>query len=150
MSQLEPQMIRLLHGELPPERARELRRRIAADAALAASFRRLEQIWNALEAPPPPPVDAGFTARVALLARRQAAEGLNWSLAPAWARAGAVTALAAGLVLGLSLPRADEPVVAADLEGYTVAEPLSLAESYWEALEDTEATWGDATPERVQ
>ena len=109
MSDVHPQeLMRLLHGELPEERAREIRRRLAGDPALARRYRELAAVWEGLELPPASPPPLGFAARVTARAReRSAAEAapLSWSGTPGWARAAGAAALAAGLVAGVGLGR---------------------------------------------
>ena len=61
----EEELIRLLHGELPPERTRELRERMRHEPELAGAYQRLERTWNGLDLPPAAPVPAGFAGRVA-------------------------------------------------------------------------------------
>jgi len=95
----EIELMRLLHGELPPERARELRERLACEPDLARAYARLEAAWGGLELPPPAPVPRGFARAVAA----RGAEGGLWGVAPTWVRAGAAAALAAGLALGAGL-----------------------------------------------
>lgn len=137
----ELELMRLLHGELPDDRALALRARLAAEPELAAAYARLEAVWNGLELPPAAPAPALFAQRTLARARREAA-GLSWKTAPTWARAAAASALAAGLALGIgagSLAGArwispdEQPAV-----GATAAAP-SLAESYWDSLDDLEA-----------
>jgi anti-sigma factor RsiW len=184
----ELEIMRLLHGELPEERARELRARIAREPELAAAWARLERSWSGLELPPPAAAPPGFAQSVLARARREGSErsDLSWAAAPRWARAGAALALAAGLTLGAGAGRllggppdlperprpageeaapaatpaipatpaapaapADVPAPAAPATPATPAdvadlaeEPLepaggpSLAESYWDDLDD--------------
>jgi anti-sigma factor RsiW len=103
----ELEIMRLLHGELPEERARELRARIAREPELAAASARLERSWTGLELPPPPTAPPGFAQSVLARARRQGSNrgDLSWAAAPSWARAGAALALAAGLTLGAGAGR---------------------------------------------
>ena len=76
-------LIRLLHGELTPDEARELRERLGREPDLATSYRRLERAWSGLALPPPSPVPAGFAGRVMAHVRSQPALGtLSWSAAP--------------------------------------------------------------------
>lgn len=135
----ERELMRLLVGELPAERASLLRRRIAGEPALAGRYARLQERWQGLELPPPAPAPPGFATRVVAAARRQAAgEELRWSLAPRWARAAAVAALTAGVALGALLGAA--PRQAESVDSYAAEAPLSLAESYWMALADDGGT----------
>lgn len=155
MSKIERQLMRRVHGELGAESARELDRRLAADAELGSRHRRLAALWQSLELPPPAAVPEGFRARVVAVCRgpsaRSASGELRWSLAPAWARVGSVAALVAGLLLGASLGgvATGSPVAAdlvGDLEAATFVQPLSLAESYWlgfESSDDPSAAAGE-------
>lgn len=143
------ELMRLVHGELDAERRLELRRALARDPALAERLHRLETTWKHLELAPPAAVPLGFATRVVARARAERpGSELSWALAPVWARAGAALALAGGIWLGASLSRL-EPVapqttgaattVAASAETgvYEVyGEGLSLAESYWQTLEE--------------
>src|SRR5579864_8843087 len=103
----EEELMRLLHGELPRERARELRERMAAEPELAGAYQRLERTWNGLDLPPAGPVPAGFAGRVMAHARGLPvpSRGLSWSSAPVWVRATAAAALIAGAALGVSVGR---------------------------------------------
>jgi len=132
--QLTRLLMRLLHGELPPERAREFERRIARDGEVAALYQRLRERWAALELPPAMPVPEGFRAAVVAAVRRERDGELSWSLAPTWARAAAAVALTLGLILGASFSRIGEPQ--GEPEAFLVSEPLTLAESYWLTLEE--------------
>ncbi len=142
MSSTDRQLMCLLHGELEGSRARELEDRLARDGALRARYHRLQRVWEGLEPAPAAAIPVGFSTRVMAAARRRAGAGeLSWALAPAWARAASVAALVAGLVLGASFGAGSSGVevaeseVASDQEVYALAEPLSLAESYWLTLE---------------
>lgn len=144
------ELMRQLHGELPPERARALDRRLRSEPALAAARRRLEAAWGALDqmpqpAPPPP----GFAARVTARLRASGTPA-GWSAAPAWARATGAAAALAGLALGVGLGILQQPAVSGSAAEGTVAgvatvtwsesaDALStaeggLAEGYWSAL----------------
>lgn len=109
MSDVHPnELMRLLHGELSEERAREIRERLAGDPELARRYRELAAVWERLELPPASPPPLGFAARVTAGVReRAAAEAapLSWSGTPGWARAAGAAALAAGLVTGVGLGR---------------------------------------------
>ena len=149
-------LLRLLHGELPPEEAAELRRRLGADPVAAARLQELERLWDGLELPPPDAAPPGFAARVA--ARAAENEGRTWigagaPFGPAWARAAAAVALAAGLALGAGVgwlvgeraPAVEasagtdaaaigEDPESADEWAYLEEELPTLAESYWDAF----------------
>lgn len=153
----ELDLMRLLHGELPEEEARELYARIRREPALAALHRRLERSWKGLELPPPHPVPPGFPAEVMARVRRSATAGISWSAAPTWVRAAAAAALVTGLTVGAGVggtwpgppegaqETAGEASDEADLDG------MSLADSYWETVDavtagEPEGPEGDARP----
>ena len=100
----EMELMRLLHGELPADRARELRARLEREPELAEAMARLERTWDGLELPPAAPVPLGFAQRVAARAREQAG-AVSWATAPGWVRAAAAAALAAGIALGAGAGR---------------------------------------------
>ena len=131
-------LMRLVHGELPEAEARELARRAQREPALAAERARLEAVWEFLELPPVAPVPADFSVRVAQRAEALRGEAVSWSLAPAWVRAAAVAALAAGLLLGVGAgflePR--EAAAADSTEWSFESGETSLADAYWQALEE--------------
>jgi anti-sigma factor RsiW len=146
----ERQVMRLVHGELPERQARELARRIEREPELRRLHRRHAELWAALEPPPAAPVPPDFAAGVLEAVRRET-EAVRWSRAPAWARAGAAAALVAGIALGASVGVGMAPIpadgngVVAELgevgevdeaSSYLLAEPLSLAESYWLGLDE--------------
>jgi anti-sigma factor RsiW len=135
---LERELMRLLHGELPADRARQLRSELDSDPALAATFARLEESWQALSLPPPPVAPPGFAKRVAARAvADRAAEWVSWGLAPAWARAVAVAALSLGLALGVAL--GSWPSAGADswqAEDLYATSEATLAEGLWIALDE--------------
>lgn len=150
----EHDLIRLLHGELPPGQARDLRERIGRDPELAAVYRRLEGTWDGLSLPPASPVPAGFSGRVMAHVRAQNPPGsLSWSSAPAWVRAAAAAALiagaAAGVGVGRSWPTAETSTTATESSSSGTVSALSdseynLADGYWDAVED--ATGSTSTP----
>ncbi len=134
-SRRELDLMRLLHGELPEEQARELRERMERDPGLAEEFRRLQRGWESLSLPPASPVPPGFAQRVA----GQASAGLAWGPAPGWVRAAAAAALVAGAALGVGI--AGSFPIATETRAIPAEETLSaiddsLAESYWSALDD--------------
>jgi len=150
----EQELIRLLHGELPPDEARELRARLRREPELAAAFDRLERAWSGLALPPPSPVPAGFAGRVMARARSLPAPGaLSWTAAPRWVRATAAAALLAGAALGVGVGRnlpaaekATEPAPVSSLAATEAAE-YTLAEGYWDVVDDTAAVASDAGEE---
>ncbi|MEE8523246.1 MAG: hypothetical protein V3T72_04885 [Thermoanaerobaculia bacterium] len=166
-SQHDRRLMRLIHGELAADEARVLERQIAGDSRLAARYRSLAAVWNDLEVPATASAPVDFMAGVVAAARRQGsglpgsghpAGEISWSLAPVWARAGSMAALILGLVLGTSFgvdtgTGFSEPELTGDQEAYLLlAEPASLAESFWLTLEETEGRLdnGDDGGERVR
>ncbi len=146
------QLLRLLHGELPPERASALRERLVREPELAAAWRRLESAWERLAPPPPAPVPLGFSGRVMARVREQAAgappvgagagAAITWAAAPTWVRATCAAALVAGVLLGAGLGargRLDE-------RQRTAESVPALTESYW-ALVDRPSETAAAPPE---
>jgi anti-sigma factor RsiW len=142
----EMELMRLLHGELPPDEARALQDRLEREPELAAAWERLERSWRGLELPPPVPVPLGFAQRVAAQAREQAG-ALSWAAAPGWVRAAAAAALVTGIALGASVglwtgdPRrivqaADEQLSAAVADTSGAISDDDLAGSYWNALDE--------------
>lgn len=131
---LELDLMRLLHGELPEERARELRAQMEREPALAEEYRRRQESWEGLALPPTAPVPPGFAQRVAAHVRSEQAIPT-----PGWVRAAAALALILGTVVGAGVgsgvgwPPAD-PVQEEELS--TV--DGSLTESYLTTLEDLE------------
>lgn len=95
---------RLLQGELPAAKAERLRARLAREPELAAALRRMEVTWELLELPPAAPAPPGFAARVAARAAEERRSGAETApFRPAWARAMAAAALAAGIIAGASV-----------------------------------------------
>ncbi|HWM93993.1 MAG TPA: hypothetical protein VN493_24760 [Thermoanaerobaculia bacterium] len=145
MNRNELELMRLLHGELPEEQARELRARMERDPALAGEYSRLQRSWEGLSLPPSAPVPPGFAQRVAARARAASADttGLSWSTAPVWVRAAAAAALVLGTALGAgvggSWPTQETPAEEVQATDEELSEvDGSLAESYWTAIEDLE------------
>lgn len=146
MNGTESDLMRLLHGELPEARARELRERLERDPALAEEYRRLRQTWDGLALPPSSPVPPGFSQRVMARAQAERPEGLSLRGAPVWVRAVAAAALVAGTVLGIGvggrLPAMDETPVTTQTvqtEETVQSDDLlgdTLAGSYLETLEN--------------
>jgi anti-sigma factor RsiW len=144
----EIELMRLLHGELPPERARALEGRLAAEPELARAYRLLGEKWEGLELAPAAPPPLGFSVRVMAEVRSAAREGaaLSWSLAPTWVRAAAAAALVGGIALGALgaglglLPARHHdapPGMSAIGEG---GESVPLADSYWSVFEEETAS----------
>ncbi|MDX1643852.1 MAG: hypothetical protein R3244_05780 [Thermoanaerobaculia bacterium] len=141
---LDRDLLRLLSGELEPERASRLERAIDADPALRRRWEEWRDVWRGLELPPPEPVDLlpairrrlaqpGTQRGAAAEARTDAGPGEMWRVAPAWGRALAAAALAFGVGLGVWL--GDSALASEESLPLEAYEP-SLAESYW-----TEAPW---------
>ena len=130
-------LMRLVHDELPPDVAQQLRQRIAADPELGRELDMLERQWRGLEQPDPPSAPPGFSTRV--LARAQDSNGIG--LAPAWwshtlaGKAATAVLLAGGIAFGVVLA---SPSEAEDWGGYLEAEP-TLAESYLLIMEEPTA-----------
>lgn len=148
---IERRLMRLLHGELPSGEARRVERQLERDGSLRAAHERLARVWDGLELPAsevPAGFSTGVTAAAQALRPGEPHGGeLSWSLAPAWARGGAAVALLTGLLLGAAFGRGFEApgvesVQIADSDVVVNAEadavPLSLAEVYWLALEESE------------
>jgi hypothetical protein len=153
---LETDLLRLLSGDLPPERARGLRAQLARDPELAAVFRRLERAWERLELPPAAAVPLGFSGRVMARVREVPAPGaagaagalaaagtgkgvapLSWAAAPTWVRASCAAALLGGVLLGAGLG-------ARGTRGQWQARPAgagvpALTESYWAMVDASES-----------
>jgi ferric-dicitrate binding protein FerR (iron transport regulator) len=152
---LETDLLRLLSGDLPPERARGLREQLARDPGLAAAFRRLERAWERLELPPAAAVPLGFSGRVMARVREMPAPRtaggaapagagtgkgvvpLSWAAAPTWVRASCAAALLCGVLLGAGLG-------ARGTRGQWQARPAgagvpALTESYWAMVEASES-----------
>jgi anti-sigma factor RsiW len=154
---LEVDLLRLLAGELPPDRARALRDRLDREPELAATFRRLERAWERLTPPPAAPVPLGFSGRVMARVRelraprvagafggglagattpagRSGPSGqLSWATAPTWVRASCAAALVGGVLLGAGLG-------ARGTRGQWQARQAAaglpvLTESYWAMVE---------------
>ena len=134
-SDIERQLMRLLHGELSPEEASRWRQRLEAEPELAARYANLEHCWSDLELLEPAPAGPELVAAVRRRLGRAAEPSLvdMWRLAPVWNRLLAAGALAVGIGVGAlagagSEARADDSLFAAT--------EASLAESYWEVLEE--------------
>jgi anti-sigma factor RsiW len=110
---LERELLRQLRGELPPEEAVALERRLAADPELRARRARLAATWESLVPPPEADVPPGFANRVLARARAERGADMSWSLAPRWAKLAAASALVVGIATGAgavrlaALPTAD-------------------------------------------
>ncbi len=158
MKVTELDLMRLLQGEMPEDRARTLRERLKRDPDLEREYQRLRQTWEGLDLPPAAPVPIGFTRRVMARARADRAESPVASLslrgAPVWVRAVAAAALVAGTALGIGvggrLPvRGETAQTAATVQSVPTSTTEetetgtlaggetddSLAGSYWDTLE---------------
>ena len=146
MHSMEKQMMRLLHGELGEPEASALRRRLEADPSLSAQYQEIERAWKQLELPVSA-VPIGLSTRLRARAA-EAADSLSWQAAPSWVRATTAAALVFGVLLGAGLrPEAvwenGPPAVSVNAESSSeewlpsdLAEPLSLADSYWLLVAD--------------
>jgi anti-sigma-K factor RskA len=136
---LEVDLMRLLHGELPAASARELRQRMEHEPELAAAYRRLAGAWEGLELPPAAPVPLGWSGRVMAQVRAASRPGaeasLRWADAPRWVRATAAAALLVGVALGAGLGVRGESE-----EGRAVAGNPALTESYWAMVDESANT----------
>jgi anti-sigma factor RsiW len=140
-------LMRLLHGELPPEEEARVRAALARDPAAVARLRELERLWDGLELPPPEAAPPGFAARVAARAAGERARRAT-PFGPAWARVAAGAVLVAGMAAGASvglLAGSAGEAAARDGAAEPAAEwtyledaPSSLAESYWSAVTGAE------------
>lgn len=145
----ERRLMRLLHGELGADERRRLETRLERDEELRRRFAALRAGWESLDEPAFAGVPPEFRAGVLAAARRLRGEELSWSAAPLWVRAGAAAALVVGIGLGVGVGRQAEPQASkAEVEltsSSEIAEPLSLAETFWMGFED-ETTDGEETP----
>lgn len=148
MKVTELDLMRLVRGEMPEDRARTLRERLKRDPDLEREYQRLREIWEGLALPPAAPVPIGFTRRVMARARAERpAESLSLRGAPVWVRAVAVVALVAGTALGIGVggrlpvsgdtPQAVQAVQTSATEEAETGDLLgdTLAGSYWDAVE---------------
>jgi anti-sigma factor RsiW len=129
---LELDLMRLLHGELPEERARELRAQMERDPTLAEEYRRLQGSWEGLALPPSAPVPPGFAQRVAGRPR-----GGQRAPTPAGGGGAAALALILGTAVGVGVGGSWAPDDPAQEEEISAVDG-SLAESYLTTLEDLE------------
>lgn len=127
---MELDLMRLLHGELPEERVRELRAQMEREPALAEEYRRLQESWERLALPPTAPVPPGFTQRVAAHVRTEQAVPT-----PSWVRVAAALALILGTAVGAGVGGSWTPVDPAQEEEPSAVDG-SLAESYLTTLEE--------------
>ncbi|HVR97411.1 MAG TPA: hypothetical protein VMW27_12400 [Thermoanaerobaculia bacterium] len=136
-------LMRLLHGELPEDEARALRARLRREPELAALYQRLERSWQGLELPPPQSVPLGF--RSGVMSQVRQSRGISWAAAPTWVRAAAAAALVTGLAVGAGVgrswtaPAAETVQEASEASEEVGLDDLSLADSYWQTVEDVTA-----------
>lgn len=139
MTELHEALSRLLDGDLPPDEARALRDRIATEPEVAAAWRVVSGLPEALadlpEEAPPPALDRKVLAAAQPAARRQGSS--RWVAVAGWAVAAAAAVvalwpdpqpeliLAAGQqwVAGEALLRAGDQVVAIDGTALVTVEP---------------------------
>jgi len=130
-------LMRLLHGEMPPQEAAALRERMDREPALAAAYERLERSWRALSLPPSPGVPPGFSGRVMARIADLPRPGSNtFRTAPLWVRAAAAVCLIVGTALGASVgglwSSRGSTASATEIFGAIPEEDSeSLNESYW-------------------
>jgi hypothetical protein len=143
---VDQELMRLLHGELPPAAAAALRKTMAGEPELAAAYERMEHSWSALALPPPSGVPPGFSGRVmARVARLPRPNALSWGAAPLWVRAAAAACLIVGAAVGAGVgerwsekPQTDTASDFFGAVGAVEAEGSeSLAESYWGEVADS-------------
>src|SRR5688572_5147179 len=127
---MELDLMRLLHGELPEERARELRAQMERDPALTEEYRRIQESWEELALPPTAPVPPGFAQRVAARARAEES-----APTPGWVRAAAALALILGTAVGVGVGGSWAPADPVQEEEPSAVDG-SLAESYLTTLEE--------------
>lgn len=145
-------LMRLLLGEICPEEKGRLEHRLAGDTALRGRLEQLRKTWDSLEMAPAPALPESFRGEILAAVREQGAGAreISWAEVPAWARAAAGLTLVLGMVLGLGVGHSPPAIISeAELEAYFTTElesaPLSLAESYWLALEEqSEALWHES------
>jgi anti-sigma factor RsiW len=130
---LELDLMRLLHGELPEERARELRAQMERDPALAEEYHRIQESWEGLALPPTAPVPPGFAQRIAARVRTEQAVPT-----PGWVRVAAALALILGTAVGVGVGGSWTPAADPVQEEEPSAIDGSLTESYLTTLEDLE------------
>lgn len=142
---METELVRLIHGELDEDRARELQRRVDNDGELRAAYDRLQATWQALELPPTEPAPAGFAARVTA-----AAFEVDAGLVPPWfrdtllGRAATAAALSGGILIGIlaAYPQQSSAEYADFLSDET-----SMAEGYWDVLDNPDQILWDEVEE---
>ncbi|MBX2804017.1 MAG: hypothetical protein KTR31_40450 [Myxococcales bacterium] len=101
---LEERLSALLSGDLSPDDARVLRERIAREPEVGLLWEELQQLASALDDMPLPEVDEALIQRV--VQADDAAEQPTRANRRPWGLAAAGLAAAAGLLLGLLVPRA--------------------------------------------
>jgi len=150
----EHDLLRLLHGELPPDEARDLQERLRREPELEAAWLRLRRTWEGLSLPPAAPAPPGFSGRVMARARAQGSPGnLSWRAAPAWVRAAAAAALIAGAAAGVGVGRSWPALTAGATSATAATAPVTesssgtvsalsdaseynLADGYWDVVDD--------------
>jgi len=140
-SDTESDLLRLLHGELDEDRTLTLRRQLESDSDLRAVYERMEGTWQALELPPAEPAPPGFAGRVTALAFES-----EPGLVPPWfrntmlGRAATAAALSGGILIGILVAYPQQS--SAEYADFLSDEP-SMAESYWDLLDDPDQTLWD-------
>lgn len=159
MTNHDHQLTRLLAGELEPAAVQALETELAQSPELRARLEQMRQVWNS----EPDNVPELPSVRDSVLAKARASRDgeLSWRLAPTWARTGAAAALIVGLTAGIGLGRQAPVNVTTDLavntsvtqdvvfdldesvlSSYTVP---SLADGYWEILEEDDDSVGESS-----
>ena len=145
----ESELLRLLHGELDDDRAQALRRQLGSDSKLRATYERLERSWQGLELPETEPAPPGFATRVTATAFGSV-QGSEQAIVPPWfcdtllGRVAALSALSGGILLGIFLAYPQQS--SAEYADVLSDEP-SMAESYWDLLDDPDQTLWDEVGE---
>ena len=128
--EIERQLMRLLHGELPEEETAAWESRLTTDEELAAAFERMSELWSGLDLPRSLPAGEEFTAAFWRRREKERSESIveMWRLAPAWNRVFAAAVLVGGIGLGAMVGG----TVAASGNGSLLGElEPTLAETYW-------------------
>ncbi len=99
------QLVAYLDGELPPEEAQQVERRLSQDEAFRRLLRSLQEAWDILDELPQPTLDDGFTqTTVEMVAVRMSAdvqaEQQQWLRRRGIRRGLQVAGVAASLLLG--------------------------------------------------
>lgn len=130
MNSTQRQLMKYLHGELDPARAREFERRLEAEPELRDELEAMRAVWASLDTPAPAPAPPHLVERT--VARLAAEPRIGWSPGLRWAAAAAVLAgIGLGSAVGLTLDNSLVDPAA----GYPAP---SMAERYVTLLEEGE------------